>query len=103
MAQNDLLVDVLRRDLGFLKMTIADMSDADLLQRPVTRPAVIESTAMGAAYLAGLATGFWAHPQELKAKRRNDTRFEPKMSAEERAERRSLWNRAVGRAKNWSE
>jgi glycerol kinase len=50
-----------------------------------------------------LATGFWANPQELQAKRQNDVRFEPKMNAQERAERRSLWSRAVARSKGWSD
>jgi glycerol kinase len=76
---------------------------ADVLGVPVVRPQVTETTALGAAYLAGLATGFWAHPQELKAKRQNDARFEPRMSAQERAERRGLWSRAVARARNWSD
>jgi len=49
-----------------------------------------------------LATGFWANPQAVEAKRQSDVRFEPKMSAGERAERRGLWQRAVGRAKSWS-
>jgi glycerol kinase len=76
---------------------------ADILGVPVVRPQVTETTALGAAYLAGLATGFWANPQEVQAKRQNDIRFEPKMSAEERAEQRSRWNRAVNRAKGWTE
>jgi len=69
---------------------------------PVVRPQVTETTALGAAYLAGLATGFWASPQGLKKKREGDVRFEPKMSAEDRAARRAEWSRAVERAKNWS-
>jgi glycerol kinase len=70
---------------------------------PVVRPQVTETTALGAAYLAGLATGFWANPAELRAKCQNDARFEPKMDAAERAERRGRWQRAVERAKGWSE
>jgi glycerol kinase len=69
---------------------------------PVVRPQVTETTAMGAAYLAGLATGFWSGPEELRAKRRGDVRFEPRMDANERAERRMLWQRAVERAKGWA-
>ncbi len=76
---------------------------ADVLGVPVVRPQVTETTALGAAYLAGLATGFWASPEELQAKRQNDVRFEPKMSAQDRAARRALWRKAVDRAKNWSE
>ena len=76
---------------------------ADVLGVPVVRPQVTETTALGAAYLAGLATGFWADPQELKAKRSNDIRFEPKMDAAERSGRRALWQRAVERSKQWTE
>jgi len=74
-----------------------------VLNVPVVRPQVTETTALGAAYLAGLATGFWAGPEDLRAKRQNDARFEPKMTANERAERRGRWSRAVKRAKGWTE
>jgi glycerol kinase len=92
----------LRVDGGAAVNNLLMQFQADVLDVPVVRPQVTETTALGAAYLAGLATGFWADPKELKAKRQNDTRFEPKMSAEERLERRSLWNRAVSRARNWT-
>jgi len=75
---------------------------ADILNVPVVRPQVTETTALGAAYLAGLATGFWASPGDLKAKRAGDVRFEPRMSAAERAERRARWQKAVERAKEWN-
>jgi glycerol kinase len=58
---------------------------------------------MGAAYLAGLATGFWANPEDLRARLQGDVRFEPKMAASERAKRRGQWQRAVERAKSWNE
>jgi glycerol kinase len=76
---------------------------ADVLGVPVVRPQVTETTALGAAYLAGLATGFWAGPGELRAKREGDVRFEPRMEAGERATRRAVWRRAVERAKGWTE
>jgi glycerol kinase len=75
---------------------------AGILGVPVVRPLVTETTALGAAYLAGLATGFWASPSDLKAKRAGDVRFEPKMDATERAERRARWQKAVERAKGWN-
>jgi glycerol kinase len=93
----------LRVDGGAAVNNLLMQFQADVLGVPVVRPRVTETTALGAAYLAGLATGFWAHPQELKAKRQNDARFEPRMSTQERAERRGLWSRAVARARNWSE
>ena len=93
----------LRVDGGASVNDLLMQFQADVLGVPVVRPRVTETTALGAAYLAGLATGFWAGPEELRAKRQNDTRFEPKMTPEERAERRGRWRRAVERAKNWNE
>jgi glycerol kinase len=93
----------LRVDGGAAVNNLMMQFQADVLGVPVVRPRVTETTALGAAYLAGLATGFWAGPEELRAKRQNDTRFEPKMTPEERAERRGRWRRAVERAKNWNE
>jgi glycerol kinase len=76
---------------------------ADVLGVTVVRPRVTETTALGAAYLAGLAVGFWAGPEDLRAKRKGDVRFEPLMPAEEAAERRRLWRRAVERSRGWVE
>ncbi|MGZ4839819.1 MAG: FGGY family carbohydrate kinase, partial [Terriglobales bacterium] len=93
----------LRVDGGAAVNDLMMRFQADLLGVPVVRPRVTETTALGAAYLAGLATGFWAGPDELRAKREGDVRFEPRMDANERAERRGRWQRAVERSKNWSE
>jgi glycerol kinase len=92
----------LRVDGGAAVNNLLMQFQADVLGVPVVRPQVTETTALGAAYLAGLATGFWANPEELRAKRQGDTRFEPRMDAAERAERRGRWQRAVERAKGWS-
>ena len=93
----------LRVDGGAAVNDLLMQFQADLLGVPVVRPQLTETTALGAAYLAGLATGFWANPQEVEAKRQDDDRFDPKMSADDRAGRRGLWQRAVGRAKSWGE
>ncbi len=58
---------------------------ADLLGVPVMRPAVSETTALGAAYLAGLAVGFWSSPEEIRKLRAADTRFEPQCRPENRS------------------
>jgi glycerol kinase len=92
----------LRVDGGASVNDLLMQFQADVLGVPVVRPQVTETTALGAAYLAGLAMGFWAGPQELRAKRTGDRRFEPKMDAGERKERRGQWQRAVERAKAWS-
>jgi len=92
----------LRVDGGAAVNDLLMQFQADLLGVPVVRPQVTETTALGAAYLAGLAVGFWAGPEELRRKRQGDVRFEPKMSAAERDGRRERWQRAVERAKGWS-
>ena len=93
----------LRVDGGAAVNDLLMQFQADILGVPVVRPQVTETTALGAAYLAGLATDFWAGPQALRAKRQDDVRFEPRMDATERAERRGRWQKAVERAKNWSD
>jgi glycerol kinase len=93
----------LRVDGGAAVNDLLMQFQADILGVPVVRPQLTETTALGAAYLAGLATGFWANPQQLEARRQDDVRFEPKMSGDDRAGRRGLWQRAVGRAKSWSD
>jgi glycerol kinase len=74
---------------------------ADLLSVAVERPEVRETTALGAAYLAGLATGFWHDLAEIASNWRLDRRFEPAMAADRRAEVVADWHRAVERAKGW--
>ncbi len=93
----------LRVDGGAAVNDLLMQFQADVLGVPVVRPQVTETTALGAAYLAGLATGFWAGPEDLKAKRQGDVQFEPAMDAEERARRRGVWKKAVERTKNWAE
>jgi glycerol kinase len=75
---------------------------ADLLGVPVSRPVVTETTALGAAYLAGLATGVWSDPDDLTSHWRLDRRFEPAAPPDVVAQRRGRWREAVERAKDWS-
>ena len=93
----------LRVDGGAAVNNLLMQFQADVLGVPVVRPKVTETTALGAAYLAGLATGFWANPDELRAKRQGDIRFEPRMGSQDRAERRGRWQQAVDRSRNWTE
>jgi glycerol kinase len=74
---------------------------ADLLGVPVVRPAVTETTALGAAYLAGLSVGFWSSPEDITGQWRVDRRFEPRMPQPEARALRQRWSQAVERAKNW--
>ena len=74
---------------------------ADLLGVPVVRPEVTETTALGAAYLAGLAVGYWDSTEALAKHWRADKRFEPSMPAGQVAARRAEWRQALNRSKNW--
>ena len=76
---------------------------ADLLGVPVVRPAVSETTALGAAYLAGLATGYWKDTAEIAEQWRTQRRFEPAMKPEVRAKLQAGWTRALERSKGWEE
>jgi glycerol kinase len=96
-------LDALRVDGGAAVNNLLMQFQADILGVPVVRPLVTETTALGAAYLAGLATGFWASPDDLAAKRQGDVRFEPAMDPKLRASRRAEWQRAVERSKAWTE
>jgi glycerol kinase len=74
---------------------------ADMLGVSVVRPEVTETTALGAAYLAGLATGLWRDTDEVAALWREDRRFEPSMDEDERRSRLADWRRALERSKGW--
>ena len=75
---------------------------ADLLDVPVERPAVAETTALGAAYLAGLAVGFWSSLDDVVQNREVDRRFEPSMEPERRERLYAGWGRAVERSRGWA-
>jgi len=92
----------LRVDGGAAVNDLMMQFQADVLGVPVLRPKVTETTALGAAYLAGLATGFWSGVEELRAQRQNDDRFEPKLDAAIVAERRGRWKDAVERSRRWN-
>jgi len=95
-------LQALRVDGGAAVNDLLMQFQADVLGVPVVRPRVTETTALGAAYLAGLATSFWPSPDALRAERKGDVRFEPKMSSSERSDRRGRWQRAVERARAWT-
>jgi len=74
---------------------------ADILDVPVIRPKVAETTALGAAYAAGLATGFWNAVEDLRQNWAEDKRWTPQMDAAKRDEYYTLWKRAVTRTFDW--
>lgn len=93
----------LRVDGGAARNNLLMQFQADILGVPVLRPSVTETSALGAAYLAGLAIAFWSSHQEIGAQWRLERRFEPTMSAEQRDSLLHLWRRAVNRASAWAE
>jgi glycerol kinase len=91
----------IRVDGGAVRNDFLMQFQADILGVPVLRPRVIESTARGAAFLAGLATGFWRDQDELVDSFQLDRRFDPAMDVATRDELYEGWERAVGRALDW--
>ena len=75
---------------------------ADVLNVTVRRPVVAETTALGAAYLAGLAVGYWEDAQQVAQNWAMDRQFQPAMDAAERAQRNRQWQRAVQRSLRWA-
>ena len=92
----------LRVDGGASNNNLLMQMQADVLGVPVVRPKVTETTALGAAYLAGIATGFWSGAQEVEAQWAMDRRFEPVMGADERQAKLARWHRAVERSRGWA-
>ncbi|MFN3556791.1 MAG: glycerol kinase GlpK [Bacteroidales bacterium] len=97
-----LQVKELRVDGGASANNLLMQFQSDILQTNVARPKVIETTAMGAAYLAGLATGFWDDLEEIKKQWQLDKQFNPEQSPDQIRERKGKWADAVKRAKAWT-
>jgi glycerol kinase len=91
----------LRVDGGASRNDLLMQFQADILNVPVVRPAVTETTALGAAYLAGLAVGFWKDADDLARHWKADRRFEPKMPRAQASRLRERWNEALARSKSW--
>jgi glycerol kinase len=92
----------LRVDGGAAANNFLLQTQADILGRDVVRPACLETTALGAAYLAGLATGFWKDRTEVTQNWREERRFIPQMPAAQREDLYAGWLRAIERAKGWA-
>jgi glycerol kinase len=91
----------LRVDGGATENDFLCQFQADLLGLPVLRPAVRETTALGAAYLAGLGVGLWVRPEGLRGLWRLDRAFEPQMSDDRRETLYEGWRRSIDRARGW--
>ncbi len=95
-------IAALKVDGGAVRNNFLMQFQADILDRPVIRPTVTETTALGAAYLAGLAVGYWAGLEEIGQNWGAERRFEPVMAAGEREALYAGWRRAVTRAAGWA-
>jgi glycerol kinase len=92
----------LRVDGGASRNALAMQFQADILGVPVVRPQVTETTALGAAYLAGLQCGFWSGIDEVTRHWREEARFTPRMRSERRETLLTDWHRAVQCARGWA-
>lgn len=103
MAQDaGIALSELRVDGGACRNNLLMQMQADFLGVPVVRPKVTETTALGAAYLAGLATGFWSGADEVASQWAMDRRFEPHLSASGRDKKLARWRQAVERSRGWA-
>jgi glycerol kinase len=96
-------IQELRADGGAAANNLLLQFQADLLRVPVVRPKVTETTALGAAYLAGLAVGYWKNQRDVEANWAVERTFEPRMAEAEVAHRRSRWREALQRSRDWEE
>lgn len=100
-ADSGIEIKELRVDGGASVNKTLMQFQSDILGIPIIRPKITETTALGAAYLAGLAVGFWKSTDELQKKWEVDARFEPKMKTSEKERLLEKWNKAVEKSKNW--
>ena len=100
-ADSGVHLDVLKVDGGVTGNDLCMQIQADVLGVDVVRPVVAETTALGAAYAAGLAVGFWAGPDDLRANWQEDRRWTPSWSDEQRAAGYAGWRKAVQRTLDW--
>jgi glycerol kinase len=93
----------LKVDGGMVYNELLMQFQADVLDVPVIRPTVAETTSLGAAYAAGLATGFWSEVEDLRANWGKDKEWQPQMDAEERDKEYRFWKKAVTKTFDWVE
>jgi glycerol kinase len=101
-ADSGLPLKELRVDGGACRNNLLMQIQADVLGVPVVRSQVTETTALGAAYLAGLATGYWSGASEISAQWKEERRFEPKWKVAQRQDKQARWRQAVDRARQWA-
>lgn len=102
-SDSGVTLEVLKVDGGVTANSLCMQIQADVLGVPVSRPVVPETTALGAAYAAGLSVGYWANTDELRENWQEDTRWEPHWSEDQRAAGYAQWQKAVQRTLDWVE
>jgi len=102
-ADSGVQLEVLKVDGGVTLNSLCMQIQADVLGVPVSRPVVPETTALGAAYAAGLSVGYWRDPDELRRNWREDVRWEPTWSDDQREAGYAKWQKAVQRTLDWVE
>jgi glycerol kinase len=102
-ADSGVPLTALKVDGGMVYNDLLMQFQSDVLNVPVIRPKVAETTALGAAYAAGLAVGYWAEVEDLRANWAKDKTWEPKMEAAERDKEYAFWKKAVTRTFDWVE
>lgn len=101
-ADSGIRLEALKADGGASANDFLMQTQADIIGAPVNRPRCVETTAMGAAYLAGLAVGYWSGPEDIQKNWAVDRTFEPAISGEERAGKLKGWKKAVKYAYGWA-
>ena len=98
----DIPLSALKVDGGASANNLLMQMQSDLIETPVHRPVCVETTAMGAAYLAGLATGYWKSKEEVKKNQTTDRIFYPQIPKEERDLKVKMWKRAAACSFGWA-
>ena len=101
-ADSGIRLEALKADGGASANDFLMQTQADIIGAPVNRPRCVETRAMGAAYLAGLAVGYWSGPEDIRKNWAVDRTFEPAISGEERAGKLKGWKKAVKYAYGWA-
>ena len=102
-ADSGVDLKTLRVDGGAVVNNLLMQFQADILGVPVQRPKIAETTALGAAYLAGIAVGFWSGEEEVAKQWAIDRTFEPTFSADQRESLYADWKKAVERSRGWEQ
>jgi glycerol kinase len=102
-SDSGIQIKELRVDGGAAANDLLMQFQADILGVPVVRPKVTETTALGAAYLAGLAVGYWNSPKDVESNWQVDRTFEPKMAKDQVEHRVRRWQQALERSRDWEE